>query len=117
MRLAIVGSRSITQFDLAPYIPQDVTEIVSGGARGIDRVAKRYAEAHNIPLKEFFPDYDSHGRAAPILRDREIIEYADKILAIWDGESKGTHFMIRESHRQNKLLQVVYVGDDDEKFN
>jgi len=111
MRLAIVGSRSITSFDLSPYIPEDVTEIVSGGARGIDRVAEKYAKDHNIKYKVFLPDYEGHGRAAPILRDREIIEYSDKILAIWDGESRGTRFMVTESHRQQKLLQVVFYGE------
>lgn len=108
MKLAIVGSRSITDFNLDSYIPENVTEIVSGGARGVDRLAEKYAKDHNIKFTVFLPDYEGHGRAAPILRDREIIEYADKILAIWDGESKGTRFMINESHRQNKLLQVVH---------
>jgi hypothetical protein len=109
MKLAIVGSRSITDYDLAPVIPEGVTEIVSGGARGIDRVAEKYATDNNIKFTVFLPDYDSYGRAAPIIRNRDIIAYADNILAIWDGDSKGTRFMINESYRQGKLLQVVSI--------
>ena len=57
MRIAVIGSRNLTVSDLGKYLPDTVTEIVSGGAKGIDLCAKEYALAHNIALKEFLLDY------------------------------------------------------------
>ena len=94
MRVAVVGSRGLVIDDLGEYLPEDVTEIVSGGASGVDRCARRYARAHGITLTEFLPEYKRFGRAAPIKRNILIIENADIVLAFWDGTSHGTKFMI-----------------------
>ena len=64
MKIAIIGSRGLHVNDLERYLPENVTEIVSGGARGIDSDARAYAQAHGIPLKEFLPDYERFGRSA-----------------------------------------------------
>ena len=79
MKLAIVGSRGITKIDVAPYIPCGVTEIVSGGARGVDTLAREYAAARGIPLVEFLPQYERYGRAAPLKRNAEIAAYGNKV--------------------------------------
>ncbi|MBO5021694.1 MAG: DUF2493 domain-containing protein [Clostridia bacterium] len=94
MKVAVVGSRGITSLELGEYLPQDVTEIVSGGARGIDTCAKNYAHLHNIKLTEFLPDYERFGRGAPLKRNIQIINYADIVLVFWDGTSRGTKFVI-----------------------
>ena len=110
MRVAIVGSRSITHLDLEKYLPEDTTEIISGGARGVDILAREYALAHNIPLREFLPNYDKYGRGAPLRRNTTIVENADYVLAFWDGESRGTIHTVRECirlgvpHRTLKML-------------
>ena len=110
MRVAIVGSRSITYLNLADFLPEDTTEIVSGGARGVDTCAREYALAHNIPLREFLPEYDKYGRAAPLKRNVTIVENADFGLAFWDGKSRGTIHTVKECirlgvpHRTIKLL-------------
>ncbi len=62
MKIAIIGSRRLHVNDLEKYLPENVTEIVSGGARGIDSDARAYAQAHGIPLKEFLPEYQKYGR-------------------------------------------------------
>lgn len=80
--------------DLEHYLPEGVTELVSGGARGIDSDAKAYAEKHGIPIKEFLPEYKRYGRCAPLKRNLEIIAYADIVLAFWDGQSRGTKYVI-----------------------
>ncbi len=95
MKIAIIGSRGIASLDLEDYIPEDTTEIVSGGAKGIDTIAKEYAQSHNIKLTEFLPDYRRYGRGAPLKRNDEIIQYSDLVLAFWDGKSKGTQYVIK----------------------
>lgn len=108
MKLAIIGSRSLT-VNLEKYITEDVTEIVSGGAEGIDMLAKQYAIAHNIKLTEFFPKYEKYKRNAPLVRNREIVDYADTILAFWDSESRGTKFTIDYSRKVGKIVTVIIV--------
>lgn len=90
MKIAIFGSRQITDVELSGFLPEDVTEIVSGGAVGVDTVAADYAMANGIKLVEFLPDYALFGKRAPIIRDKQIAEYADMGFAFWDGSSKGT---------------------------
>lgn len=106
MKVAIIGSRNLTVDNFDEYVPLQVTEIVSGGARGIDHCAREYAMNRGIPLKEFFPDYQKYGRKAPLLRNLQIIEYADFILAFWDGKSHGTRFVIEQAQKQGKKIRV-----------
>ena len=94
MKVAVVGSRSLTVTDLGKYLPPETTEIVSGGAKGIDTSAREYAIANGIRLTEFLPEYEKYGRTAPLKRNVQIVEYADFVLAFWDGSSHGTKFVI-----------------------
>lgn len=94
MRVAVIGSRNLQVDNLGKYLPDGVTEIVSGGARGVDTDARSYALQHGIKLREFLPEYDKYGRGAPIRRNITIIEHADLVLAFWDGRSHGTKFVI-----------------------
>lgn len=109
MKIAIIGSRNLKVKNLEKYLPKDVTEIVSGGARGIDTSAKEYAIKNKIKLTEFLPEYDKYGRIAPLKRNDLIIDYADKVLAFWDGESKGTKYVIDKCKQKNKPLMVYTV--------
>lgn len=109
MKVAIIGSRNLFVEDIGEYIPTGITEIVSGGAKGIDTCAKQYAELNAIKITEFLPDYSKFGRKAPLLRNLEIIDYADEIIAFWDGKSRGTRFVIENSKRKNKKVTVVLI--------
>ena len=111
MKIAVVGSRSIKAFDIKFYIPENCTEIVSGGAKGIDSYAARFAEERGIKLTEFLPDYQKYGRAAPIVRNKEIVNYADEIMAFWDGKSKGTNFVINYCKKSNKPCKIIYIKE------
>lgn len=95
MKVAIIGSRSLSVPDLEKYLPPETSEIVSGGAQGVDTSARIHAVKNNIKLTEFLPDYAAYGREAPLIRNIEIIKYADIVLAFWDGKSRGTMFVIR----------------------
>ena len=105
MKVAIIGSRGIDNIDLAEYLPPETTEIVSGGAKGVDTIARNYAISHNIKLTEFLPEYSRYGRGAPLKRNLEIINYADIILAFWDGKSKGTKFVIDSCEKMHKSVK------------
>lgn len=114
MRVAVVGSRGLTVNDLGKYLPEDTTEIISGGARGVDSSAREYALAHNIKLTEFLPEYGKYGRSAPLKRNITIIENADIVLAFWDGVSHGTKFVIDNCGRMNVPCQIFipHFGND-----
>ena len=109
MKLAIVGSRKLTQMTIDDYLPEGVTEIVSGGARGVDTLAKELADRKGIKIKEFLPKYNLYGRAAPLKRNEEIARYADEALALWDGKSKGTAYTIKYFEKLGKKVTVVFI--------
>ncbi len=106
MKVAIIGSRNLGVIGLENFLPENVTEIVSGGARGIDTCAREYAQANGIKLTEFLPDYSRYGRGAPLKRNLEIIAYADVVLAFWDGKSHGTKYVIDNCKKQNVPIKV-----------
>ena len=107
MRVAVVGSRSLEVPNLEIYLPSEVTEIVSGGARGVDSSARKYATDNGIKIVEFLPDYSLLGRGAPLKRNLEIIKYSDYVLAFWDGVSKGTKYVIDNCNKMGVSLKVV----------
>ncbi len=107
MKIAIIGSHGITVSDLGQYLPDDVTEIISGGAKGVDSCAKEYALAHEIPLTEFLPDYRRFGRSAPLKRNQQIADAADLVLAFWDGTSRGTAHVIDYCRKTGKACHII----------
>lgn len=112
MKLIIAGSRNIAQISFirqAMSIVQskvEVTEIVSGNARGVDSLGEQFAKENNIPLKLFPADWNKYGRAAGMRRNAEMAEYADGLLAIWDGISTGTNNMINTMKLKRKRCFV-----------
>lgn len=107
MKVAIIGSRGITVENLGDYLPAGVDEIVSGGAKGVDTSAKDYALANRIKYTEFLPNYQRFGRSAPLKRNLEIIEYADTVIAFWDGKSRGTEHVIKSCEKIGKPIVIV----------
>ena len=107
MKIAIIGSRNVKKIEIGEYISKETTEIVSGGAKGVDTLAAEYARANGIKLTEFLPQYELYGRAAPIKRNEEIINYADEIIAFWDGDSKGTLSVIKYAKKINKPIKII----------
>ena len=109
MKVAIIGSREINIDNLGDYLPEGTDEIVSGGAKGGDTCAREYANTHGIKLTEFLPQYKLYGRGAPLKRNLQIIEYADTVLAFWDGESKGTAYVIENCKKLSKEVRVIII--------
>ena len=109
MNLLIVGSRGIKDFDLSPYIPDNVDTIISGGAGGIDSLAEEYADLHHISKYILRPRYYLYGRAAPLKRNEKMVDIADAVLVIWDGCSKGTQYTLKYAEKKNKPITLVQV--------
>ena len=106
MKVAVIGSRSIFATNIGMYI-SDGDEIVSGGAIGVDSCAAEYAKKNGLKLTVFLPQYERCGRAAPIVRNKKIVDYADKIIAFWDGKSKGTLSVIKYAEKTGKLCEII----------
>lgn len=104
MKTIIAGSRNITDLalvyravDLSNY---EIAEVVSG-------LAIEFANTEDIPVKEFPALWDKFGRSAGPLRNREMGDYADCLIAIWDGKSSGTRHMINYMKSLGKPSFVV----------
>ena len=112
MKTAIVGSRSITDYDLNEALEGlTVTEIISGGAMGVDTLAEVYAKAKGLPLQIFPADWKAHGPKAGPLHNKQIVEACEQLVAIWDGNSKGTATTIRMAQKAGKPVRMIKVND------
>ena len=109
MPLAIIGSRDCPAVDIEEYLDEMPDAIVSGGARGADTYAREYAIKKGIRLIEHLPDYKRYGKAAPLVRNRLIIDDCDKVLAFWDGKSKGTKYAIDYAEKMGKPVRVIRI--------
>ena len=109
MKLLIVGSRSIKNYDISEFIPPDVDVIISGGAEGIDSIAEQYADKKRISKYIIRPQYSVYGKTAPLKRNEIMVDMADFVLVIWDGKSKGAKFTIKYAKKCNKPVSVILV--------
>lgn len=111
MKVIIAGSRTIQDWDVVAQAiknaPFKITEVVSGGAQGVDYLGECLAELHGMSLKQFPADWHKHGRAAGPIRNKEMAQYADGLIAIWDGDSRGTANMIHEMEKLKKPVHIV----------
>ena len=111
MRIIIAGSRTIDQVGFDQVISQctwatEAESIVSGGALGVDQLAEAWASAIGIPVIRYSPDWKRFGRGAGIIRNRTMVENADALLAIWDGQSRGTKQIIQYAQAQGLRVEV-----------
>ena len=110
MRIAVIGSREALKnasLLILKQMPVNISEMVSGGANGIDQAAAEVANTLNVPLKLFLPDYERYGKRAPLVRNLEIIEYADEVVAFWNGRSRGTQHVIASCLQRGKPVRVI----------
>lgn len=113
MKVIIAGSRGITNEQLIFSAIKDsgfeITEVVSGGAEGVDKFGEKYANRFDIPLKIFPADWKRKKASAGIIRNAEMANYAEALIAVWDGKSKGTKNMIEIAGRKGLLVFVEIV--------
>ena len=113
MKLAVVGSRTFNDYELlckylnTIHAKEPISYIVSGGAKGADRMGERWAKENGVETIIFIPDWEKHGRKAGFLRNQDIINEADKVIAFWDTISNGTKNSIELAKRQGKKCLVI----------
>ena len=111
MKVIIAGSRTITDYKaLAAAITAagyPISCVISGGARGADTLGEKYARNNNIPLKRYIPDWEKHGKSAGFLRNAEMVDNADGLIALWDGVSRGTPHTIRLAKQKGIPVYVA----------
>lgn len=108
MKVAIIGSRGLT-VDIGAYIPKNTTAIVTGGACGIDSMAEQWADEHGIPKLIIKPRYEQY-MTYPYLRcNHTIVDLADMVVAVWDGNSRRVRLTIAYAHMVGKPVKVYEV--------
>ena len=112
MKVAVIGSRSVfpdAYEKILAQLPAGCSEIVSGGAVGIDLLARKAAKALNLRCTCIRPNYRRYGRTAPLIRNSEIIDLSDCVLAFWDGISKGTQQALVCCIKRRKPFKLILV--------
>jgi hypothetical protein len=131
MKLIIAGGREVEVscvfiHEILKVFNLNPREIVSGGARGIDRCGEQYVKyyndlnpspilsissktSHQLGLTIFEADWEQYGKAAGPIRNGEMAQYADALLLIWDGESKGSANMKFQMEQAKKPIYEVVI--------
>jgi glycerophosphoryl diester phosphodiesterase len=121
MKVIIAGGRNITDYNVVKIAYHksglQATEIVSGAAKGVDYLGELFAKNNGISIKRFPADWNKYGKRAGPLRNLEMAEYADALIAVWDGESKGTSNMIAQARQHGLIVFVYLVGEKYDTAN
>lgn len=113
MKLAVIGSRDFNDYKMLKryldYIhsKEQITLIISGGARGADKLSEKWADDNNIQKSIHLPDWDKYKKAAGFIRNTDIVNEADVVLALWNKVSRGTADSLRKTIALKKQLWVV----------
>lgn len=116
MKYIIAGGRDFDNIyimaqALDPF-EKDITEVVSGTARGADVTGEQWARGRDIPIKRFEPNWEQYGKSAGFIRNSEMGTYADAAICFWNGKSAGTKHMIQTMKFQHKPYYVFnYQGE------
>lgn len=115
MRTIIAGSRGLASYNTMLRAIDAIrpnwtpTVVVSGTAQGADRLGERWANENGVPVERFPADWDRYGKRAGYLRNEQMADHAEALLALWDGKSRGTKHMIDIANRKGLLIYVYRV--------
>lgn len=113
MRVIIAGSRDIKDYqELLDAIVDsgfEITTVISGGARGVDRMGEVFAKNNSIPLEIYPADWNTYGKSAGHRRNADMANVADALIALWDGTSRGTKSMIEIANKKGLHVHIHYV--------
>lgn len=118
MRIIIAGSRQCYNYELVKKCIEEqdveITCVLSGDARGVDRLGEKWATENNIPVEKYPANWGEFGRSAGFRRNKEMAEKADGLIALWDGASKGTKHMIDIATKKDLLVRVIFYKEKNE---
>jgi len=113
MKVIIAGGRNFNDYDKLRescdniLINQEEVEVVSGTASGADTLGERYAQEKGYKIEKFTAQWDLYGKSAGYKRNQQMADYADGLIAFWDGKSKGTKHMIDIATNKGLKVRVV----------
>lgn len=115
-RVVIAGGRTFQDYDLLSARCKDIladkmgtfeVTILSGGAKGADQLGERFAKEHNLDIEYHKADWKSFGKRAGLIRNAEMAENADALIAFWDGASSGTKNMIDNAYQNGLIVDII----------
>lgn len=112
MKVIIAGSRNITNINIDEIIKKskfDITTLLCGMAKGIDSLSYMWAMKNNIHIIKYYPDWNKYGVAAGPIRNKKMVDYADALIAVWDGVSKGTKSTINFAKEKGIQIYIEKV--------
>ena len=116
MKTIIAGSRDIVDYSALEKAiggcDWNITEVVCGGARGVDLLGERWARNNNINIEYYIPDWDKYGKSAGYIRNSLMADNAEALIAIWDNKSRGTKHMIDLAYEKGLKVYIMYVTKD-----
>ena len=118
MRVVIAGSRTVDDFTLVCKAIEgsgfEITELVSGTAKGADSLGEWWAGINSVPIKKFPANWDKYGKAAGPIRNAEMADYADAAIVVVKDKSTGAMNMIKQMAERDKPHYAVYIGERPE---
>lgn len=127
MKLIIAGTRTVSvslyfvrdcldNLGITHHNPDILSEVISGTANGVDKAGEKFANYYHIPLIKFPADWEKYGKGAGPIRNKQMAEYADALLLIWDGESKGSANMKATMKKLNKPVYEIIIRSKHVQF-
>lgn len=114
MKTIVAGSRGFNNYDLLcnelndwNQFGAEITEIVSGTAQGADKLGEQFAKEYHFPIKQFPANWQEFGKSAGYIRNKQMADYAEVLIAFWDGKSKGTKHMIDLANQNELIVHIV----------
>ena len=111
MRTIIAGSRSITNYEeVKKYLyvyREDISKVLCGCAKGVDEIRKQFAYEYTIPIEYYPADWNKYGKQAGFIRNQDIIDNCDGVIAFWDEKSNGTRDSLNKAKNQNKPIKII----------
>ena len=110
----ICGSRSIKNLNISRYVrPESCAAIVHGGAVGTDSIADSWAKANNLETIIYKPNYKVYGKRAPLVRDEEMVNFCDVVIAFYDGKSRGTKYTFDYAKKIGRKVIIHLIQEYD----
>jgi hypothetical protein len=115
MKVVIAGSRTIRDYEAVARAIKlsgwEITEVVSGTAKGVANYVEMWGEINSVPIKKFPADWDKYGKAAGPIRNAAMAEYADAAIVLIENKSTGATNMVAQMKKRNKPCIMVPIKE------